>query len=53
MAYADGIANASAVVFNDSGHFPFLEEHAFFMNLMKQFLLEKTVPALAKGGRLP
>jgi len=53
MAYADGIANASAVVFNDSGHFPFLEEHAFFMNLVKEFLLEKTVPALAKGGRLP
>jgi proline iminopeptidase len=46
MAYADGIRSASAVVFNDSGHFPFVEERAFFMNVVREFLLRGRVPAL-------
>ncbi len=46
MAYADGIRSASAVVFNDSGHFPFVEEHAFFMTVVKEFLLHGRIPAL-------
>ena len=46
MAYADGIRSASAVVFNGSGHFPFVEERAFFMNVVREFLLRGRVPAL-------
>jgi proline iminopeptidase len=53
MAYADGIKHASAVVFNESGHFPFLEEHAFFVNLVKEFLHNKSVPALAGSWPMP
>jgi proline iminopeptidase len=49
MAYADGITGASAVVFNRSGHFPFLEEHAFFVSLVREFLLRKGIPTLAGG----
>ena len=51
MAYADGIKHASAVVFNESGHFPFLEEHDFFMNVTREFLRHKDVPALVEAGR--
>ena len=47
MAYADGIKHSSAIVFNESGHFPFLEERDFFTNLVSQFLRHKGVPALA------
>jgi len=50
MAYADGIVNASAVVFNESGHFPFLEERGFFTSLVREFLLDNTVPALVRSG---
>ncbi|MFH1312310.1 MAG: alpha/beta hydrolase [Candidatus Eisenbacteria bacterium] len=46
MAYADGIRSASAVVFNGSGHFPFVEEHAFFTNVVREFLLNGRIPAL-------
>jgi proline iminopeptidase len=46
MAYADGIRSASAVVFNESGHFPFVEERAFFMNVIREFLLQGRIPAL-------
>lgn len=53
MAYADGIKHSSAVVFNESGHFPFLEEHEFFMNLVGQFLRHKGVPALADAVHKP
>lgn len=52
MAYADGIKHAGAVVFNESGHFPFLEEHAFFVNLVREFLHNKSVPALAGSWHL-
>lgn len=53
MAYADGIKHASAVVFNESGHFPFLEEHAFFVNLVREFLHNRSVPALAGTWHMP
>jgi proline iminopeptidase len=46
IAYTDGIRTASAIVFNESGHFPFYEEPAFFLNVVKQFLLHERVPAL-------
>jgi proline iminopeptidase len=49
MAYADGIRSASAVVFNESGHFPFVEERAFFMNVMREFLLRGRIPTLVKA----
>jgi proline iminopeptidase len=51
IAYADGIKHAGAVVFNESGHFPFLEEPAFFLNLAREFLQHKSVPTLAYGAR--
>jgi proline iminopeptidase len=50
MAYADGIRSASAVVFNDSGHFPFVEEREFFMNVVREFLLRGRVPALVRAA---
>jgi proline iminopeptidase len=53
VAYADGIRQASAVVFNESGHFPFLEERPFFLNLVREFLRSKSVPALAGTIRAP
>ena len=46
MAYADGIDRSSAVVFNESGHFPFLEEHEFFISVVKEFLINRRVPTL-------
>jgi proline iminopeptidase len=52
IAYADGIRQAGAVVFNESGHFPFLEERAFFLNLVRKFLERKSVPTLA-GAAAP
>jgi proline iminopeptidase len=52
MAYADGIRSSSAIVFNESGHFPFLEERAFFANVVKEFLLHQRIPALVNAGHL-
>ena len=49
IAYADGIRSASAVVFNESGHFPFVEERAFFMNVMREFLLRGRIPTLVQA----
>jgi len=49
MAYADGIRSASAVVFNDSGHFPFLEERSFFLSVAREFILHNRIPALVKA----
>jgi proline iminopeptidase len=49
MAYADGIVTSSAVVFNDSGHFPFLEEPGFFITVVKEFLHSGRVPALVSA----
>jgi proline iminopeptidase len=53
MAYADGIATASAVVFNNSGHFPFLEEPEFFITVTKEFLLNNRIPALVDAKVAP
>ena len=53
MAYADGIKSSSAVVFNQSGHFPFLEERAFFANVVREFLLHQRIPTLVNAGHLP
>jgi hypothetical protein len=46
MAYADGIGSSTAIVFNHSGHFPFLEERKLFTNVAKEFLLHGQLPAL-------
>ncbi len=46
MAYADGIDGSNAVVFNESGHFPFLEEHEFLISVLKEFLINRRVPTL-------
>jgi proline iminopeptidase len=46
MAYADGISSSTAIVFNHSGHFPFLEERKLFTNVAKEFLLHGQLPAL-------
>jgi proline iminopeptidase len=52
MAYADGIGTSSAVVFNESGHYPFLEERAFFVALAEEFLLNRRVPTLVQAMAL-
>ena len=46
MAYGDGIRSSSAIVFNNSGHFPFLEERELFIRVAKEFLLHGQLPAL-------
>jgi proline iminopeptidase len=50
MVYADGIRNSCAIVFNDSGHFPFLEERELFTNVTKEFLLHGQLPTLVRAG---
>ena len=50
MAYADGITSSCAIVFNESGHFPFLEERKLFTRVAKEFLLHKQLPALVWAG---
>jgi proline iminopeptidase len=47
MAYVDGISTSQAVVFNDSGHFPFLEEKAAFTTQVENFVSRLTIPSLA------
>ena len=51
MAYADGIRTSSAIVFNGSGHFPFLEEPRLFTEVSKEFLLHGSLPALVRLER--
>jgi proline iminopeptidase len=51
MAYADGIRSSCAIVFNDSGHFPFLEERELFTRVAKEFYLHRQLPALVWAGR--
>ncbi len=48
MAYADELQSCVAVVFNESGHFPFLEEPKFFISVVKEFLLKNRIPPLVK-----
>jgi proline iminopeptidase len=48
MAYADGIRTSSAIVFNGSGHFPFLEEPRLFTEVSREFLLHGSLPALVR-----
>ena len=50
MAYADGIGSSCAIVFNDSGHFPFLEERKLFNSVAKEFFLHGQLPALVWAG---
>jgi proline iminopeptidase len=50
MAYADGIRSSCAIVFNESGHFPFLEERKLFTSVAKEFLLHRQLPALVWAG---
>ena len=47
MAYADGIRTALVVVFNDSGHFPFLEESKSFLSHVDMFMSGDGRPTLA------
>jgi len=49
MAYVDGISTSRAVVFNDSAHFPFLEERRTFLSQVGGFISQGAVPPLAKG----
>jgi proline iminopeptidase len=46
MTYADGIKSSCAIVFNDSGHFPFLEESKLFASVAKEFFLHGQLPTL-------
>lgn len=49
MAYADGIRTSSAVVFNNSGHFPFLEEPRLFTEVTREFILHGSLPKLVRA----
>lgn len=51
MAYADGISTSSAMVFNNSGHFPFLEEPRLFTEVSRDFILYGSLPALVRAGQ--
>jgi proline iminopeptidase len=50
MAYVDGITTSMAVVFNESGHFPFLEESGAFVNQVGRFISRGDMPPLATAG---
>lgn len=50
MAYADELQNCVAVVFNESGHLPFLEEPDFFVAVVKEFLLKNRIPPLVRDS---
>jgi proline iminopeptidase len=53
MAYVDVIGSSQAVVFNESAHFPFLEEKSAFVNQVGKFVLNRTVPSLAVAADDP
>jgi proline iminopeptidase len=53
MAYVDGIITSRAVVFNDSAHFPFLEERKAFLNQVGSFVSRGAIPSLARAGEDP
>ncbi|MGD9140962.1 MAG: alpha/beta hydrolase [bacterium] len=53
MAYVDGILTSRAVVFNDSAHFPFLEERKAFMRQVGTFFSHGAIPSLASAGEDP
>jgi proline iminopeptidase len=53
MAYVDGIVTSRAVVFNDSAHFPFLEERKAFLSQVGRFVSHGAIPSLASAGEDP
>ena len=53
MAYVDGIHTSRAVVFNESAHFPFLEERPAFMKQVGNFVCHGALPSLASAGEDP
>lgn len=53
MAYADGIGTSSVVVFNESGHFPFLEERDAFLTHVDMFVSDEGIPSLAGVTSVP
>jgi proline iminopeptidase len=52
MAYVDRIGSSRAVVFNESGHYPFLEEKKAFLSHVDMFVSRGGIPSLAStdGG---
>lgn len=53
MAYVDGIGTSRAVVFNESAHFPFLEERSAFVSQVGMFIMDGAVPSLAVAADDP
>lgn len=53
MAYVDGILTSRAVVFNESAHFPFLEERKAFTKQVGNFVCHGAIPSLASVGEDP
>jgi pimeloyl-ACP methyl ester carboxylesterase len=50
MAYVDRIGSSRAVVFNESGHFPFLEEKKAFVTHVGMFISHGGTPSLASAN---
>ncbi len=53
MAYVERIVTSRAVVFNESGHFPFLEERRAFLTSVGMFIANGAVPSLAHAAPGP
>jgi proline iminopeptidase len=49
MAYVERIGASRAIVYNESGHFPFLEERKAFLNHVGMFVDGGTTPSLASA----
>ncbi len=50
MVYVDRIRSSRAVVFNESGHFPFLEEKRAFLTHLAMFVSHGGTPSLASAN---
>jgi proline iminopeptidase len=53
MAYVERIGTSRAVVFNESAHFPFLEENQAFLSHVKAFVHDGGIPPLAHADAGP
>ena len=53
MAYVERISTSHAVVFNESAHFPFLEEKRAFLSQVETFIPNGGIPSLANADAGP
>ncbi len=53
MAYVERIGTSRAVIFNESAHFPFLEEKEAFLRHVEMFVPDGGIPSLAHADAGP